>query len=156
MKVWPTRWFCGTETGKASTSMLALAAGFLPSAETRDEVVRPGDELALGIDRALHLVKAARAVEIVRQVVFARPLQLDRRADLLGDRRHLAHVVIGQPPAEAAAGARLVDQHFALVDAEQLGDLIERAVGRLRRRPELDAAVLVSAVQFCGSMRRMC
>ena len=107
----------------------------------RDEVILPSGELAGGVDGALERVEAADPVEVVLHVVFARPLQLHRRADVLGDERGLAHGVVDQAPAEAAAGAHLVDGHAARGDAEQAGEHRQRSIGGLRRRPDFDLAV---------------
>ena len=70
-----------------------------------DEVVAPGDQLAGRVDAGLQEVEAAGTVVVVPHVVFTRPQQLHRHADLLRDRRRLDHVVVGEPAAEAAARA---------------------------------------------------
>ena len=72
----------------------------------RHEVVAPRDELAARVDAALEVVEARRTIEVVLHVVFARPQQLHGNAGLLRDPRRLDHVVVVQPPAEAAAAAR--------------------------------------------------
>ena len=51
-----------------------------------DEVVPPADELARLVEAGLQEVESGRAIVVVTHVVFARPQQLDRDADLLGDR----------------------------------------------------------------------
>ena len=88
--------------GNSSAPMLARGGELLALAEG-DEVIAPRDQLAGGVDAALEEVEAGGTVEVVPHVVFARPQQLDRHADLLGDPRRLHHVVVGQPAAEAAA-----------------------------------------------------
>jgi hypothetical protein len=54
-----------------------------------DEVVAPGDKLARRIDTRLEEMEAAGTIVVVPHVVFARPQDLDRHTDLLGDRRGL-------------------------------------------------------------------
>ena len=83
-----------------------------------DEVIVPGDDLAGGVQAGLEVMEAARTVEIVRHVVFASPQELDRHADGLGDPGGFGHVVVGEAPAETAAGAHLVLDDVAFGDAQ--------------------------------------
>ena len=80
---------------------------------------------------------------VVAHVVFARPQHLHRHADLLGDRRRLAHVVVGQPPAEAAARALDVNGDVLRRDVERGRHELAPVLRRLRRRPDLHLAVAV-------------
>ncbi len=63
---------------------------------------------------AAHRVHAHRTVEVVLDVVFARPRDLHRFLDRLGDFDRFLHVVGLEPPAEAAAEIRRV--HGNLVE----------------------------------------
>jgi hypothetical protein len=69
----------------------------------------PGVELAILVDGALELMIACGAINIVAEIVFPRPLQLDRPVELERDGRGLTAIVIDQPSAEAAADASLMD-----------------------------------------------
>ena len=51
------------------------------------EVIAPRDQLARCVDAGLQVVEAARPVEVVRHVVFARPQQLHGLPADLGDPR---------------------------------------------------------------------
>ena len=83
-------------------------------------MIAPGDDLARRVDAGLQVVQAAGTIVVVAHVVFARPQQLHRlAADLLRDGRGFDHVVVGQPPAEAAARAQQVDRDVAFLDAER-------------------------------------
>ena len=79
----------------------------------------PGIELAVLVDGALELVIAGGAINIMAEIVFPRPLQLDRPVDLERDGRGLTAIVIDQPPAEAAADTSLMDHHLFFLHARQ-------------------------------------
>src|SRR5271169_4735442 len=58
-----------------------------------DEMLLPGVEPAVGIDRPLQLMVAGRTVEVVPEIVFPGPLQFDWSVDSLRDGRGLAGIV---------------------------------------------------------------
>ena len=64
-------------------------------------------------ERRLQPHRRLRAVTVVRHVLFARPHQLDRLADLLGDQDRLAHFVVIAAAAEATAEEAVVDGDVA-------------------------------------------
>ena len=82
-----------------------------------DDAMLPADQLAVLVQRRFQPVEVQRAIEPAANVIFARPLQLDRDAvgaERLGDRDRLDDVVgahVGAP-AEAAAGEQRVDLHL--------------------------------------------
>src|SRR6266849_6152605 len=82
-------------------------------------------------------------VEVVADVVFARPQQFDGRAHDLGNPRGLHHAVVVQPPTEAAADAREVNGDVALRDAKSLCNGLTAQLRRLGGRPELERTVPV-------------
>ena len=67
-------------------------------------------------------VHRLRPVEVVRHVVFARPQQLDRLVDGLGDLRRLDDVVDVDAPAEAAAEEGGAKGHVFGLHAERFRD----------------------------------
>ncbi len=71
------------------------------------------------------------------EVFLARPDQLDRTVDALGDQRALGRVVADRAPAEAAAHVALVEVDLLLLEAERLGDGLARLVRRLAAFPDL-------------------
>ena len=85
---------------------------------------------------------AARPVEIVLHVVGAVPDQIDRRAGDFRNPCRLHHVVVHQPPAEAAADAREVDGDVVRRDTERARDQPAARLRVLRRRPDLDLVAL--------------
>jgi hypothetical protein len=77
----------------------------------------PADQAIVLVERRFQAVDVDQAIEAAANVVFARPLQLDRDAvcaERLGDRDRLDNIVgahIGAP-AEAAAGDKRMDSHL--------------------------------------------
>ena len=63
------------------------------------------DDIALAalVDAARDELEAARTIVVMRHIVFARPEQLHRHADLLGDVSGFSAVVVSQTAAEATA-----------------------------------------------------
>src|SRR5690606_18381175 len=114
-----------------------------PAARERDEVILPRGVLA-ALDRTLERMKAARAVVVEREIVLARPLHLDRRADPLRDRRGLDDAVVREPPPESAAAAPLMHRDAILGSAEQRRARVHRVLRRLRRLLELDGALVLA------------
>ena len=83
-----TRKFIAGQSAAAARLQDALAVALDPVGEG-DEMIVPGDQLALGVDAAPQVVEAASAEMVVLQIVFARPGQLHRRLDPLRDGRGL-------------------------------------------------------------------
>ncbi len=146
----------GQQSGELVLVDVASGHGVFGIGAEADEVILPGGELAGRVDGAFERVEAADAVEVVPHVVFARPLELHRRADVPGDERGFADHVVDQPPPEPSAGARLVDRHAVREDAEQVRQHRQRSVRRLRGRPDFDPAVLVVGGGVLRLHRRMC
>ena len=107
------------------------------------EVVTPRNELARTVHAGLEEMKTSGPVMIVAHVVFARPQHLDRNADLLGDGRRLAHVVVGQPPTEASTRVLDVNRDVLLRNVQGCRDELPAPLRRLRRRPDFHHAVAV-------------
>ena len=106
---------------------------------------------AVGAERGLQPHRGLRPVAVVRHVLFARPHQLDRLADLLGDQNGLAHFVVIAAASEAAAEEAVVD-----------GDLLRLEAGGRRRQPQrahrdlrADPDVELVAVKAHGGVERL-
>ena len=93
------------------------AAGELVALAEGDEVVPPADDPAVPVHAALQEMEAGRPVEVVLDVVFPGPEELDRGTGLLRDPGGLDHVVVREPAPESAAGPSHVDRDGGLVDA---------------------------------------
>ena len=104
-------------------------------------MIAEGDDLAGGVHPAREIVEPGRAVEVVLDVVRAVPQQLDRRAYRLRDPGRLDHVIIAQPPSEAAADAGDVHLDSRLGHAERLGHKRPARARILRGRPDRGLAV---------------
>ena len=73
-------------------------------------------------------------------VLFARPQELDRLTELLGDEHGLADIFLdGAAPAEAAAEQCAVHHDLVIGDAGRDGGGGERSGGALGRHPDLDS-----------------
>src|SRR5262245_4051929 len=74
-------------------------------------VAGPGRHATLGVHGGAQLVETTSTIEVVRQIILARPHQLYRYATgLLGNGGRLAGVVMRQASAETPAGAQLVQR----------------------------------------------
>jgi hypothetical protein len=93
-----------------------------PVLAERDEVIAKRRELACAIKRGLEEVKSRGPIKIMVHVVLPVPEQLDRCADLPRDPRSLDHVVVHEPPAEAAATAHHVNLDDRRRQAQGLSD----------------------------------
>ncbi len=102
----------------------------------------PRIQLAVLVDGALVLVVAGGAEEIMGEIVFARPLQLDRALHLHGDGGRFDHVIVHQPAPEAAARAGLVDHHLVVGHPHQRRHHRQAAIGLLGRRPDFHHPVM--------------
>ncbi len=116
-----------------------------------DEVLLPGDKLAVLIQAALEVMPAGGPVEIMLDVVGTIPKQLHRRAGHFRNPRRLNHVIVHQPPAEAAAHTRHVDRDVLLVEAERLRDQLAAGLWILGRRPDFHA----TALRVRGAVHRL-
>jgi len=102
-------------------------------------VKRPGDaRKATGLPRPSRLAKRGTrlAVEIVADVVFARPDDLHGRAGITRDERGFHGVVLDEAAAKSPADER--DMHFDVLagNAEGARYRLRRGSGNLRGRPE--------------------
>jgi hypothetical protein len=101
------------------------------------------EHIAGRVQRRAKARQRRRPVHVVRRVFLARPDQLHRAAiGLSGDRHHLRHHVHVQAPAEAAAEHRHFQHHVFGCNAAHLGGDLHGESRRLRRRPQIDLAVL--------------
>ena len=99
---------------------------------------------ALGVllvERRRQPVHRRRAVEVVREIVLARPDHLDRRPRGARQRHRIEHEIDLETPPEAAAQVRGVHRHPLARDAQQLGGSVAGARLALRRRPDFAASV---------------
>src|SRR5690606_21223303 len=87
-------------------------------------------------------VKTADAEEVVLHVVLARPGELDGDPSSLRDDRGFAHKIVDETAPESPACAHLVNGDFLLRETEHVRDCNQSRIGRLSRRPQLDAAVV--------------
>ena len=70
---------------------------------------------AIGVEAGGQARQADRSIEIVPDVLFARPNELDRRFDFLGDEHRLADVLLNRgAPAEAAAEHHAMDHDLVV------------------------------------------
>ena len=106
------------------------------------DAVAPGHHLAARVHRTLEKMKASRTIVAVSHVVLTRPQELHRRPGFARDPRRLHHVVVLQAPAEAAADARQVDGDVLRRDAHRPAHQFATGLRHLRRRPDLELAVL--------------
>ena len=91
-----------------------------------------------GAKRGLHAYRRLRPVAVLRHVLFARPHQLHRLADLLGDKDRLAHLVVDRPASEAAAEEAVVDRDLFGLEAGSRRGLADAAHRRLRAEPDIE------------------
>ncbi len=109
---------------------LALEPALRAEDRRPDDLVEPGDRRLSRIDSRRQTVVDCRPVDPVPDVVLARPDDLDRPADLLGDERGLHGEVWLEPPAESAAQERRVDPHLLRGQADRLRHRdLRRALG---------------------------
>ena len=78
------------------------------AAVVADHAVLPAGDLAGGVGRGLQALERLRPEPALRDVLLARPDQLDRALDLARDQRRLDGLVAAVAPAEAAAHVALV------------------------------------------------
>ena len=98
--------------------------------ERRRHAVRP--------KRRLHPYCGLRPVAVVRHVLFARPHQLHRLADLLGDQDRLPHFVVDRAAPEAPAEEAIVDAICSGLRPEAAAAWRDRAHRRLRAEPDVE------------------
>ncbi len=119
------------------------------------KALRPGRDLAIGVNAGVHFVQSAGTIEVILYVVFARPLQLDRPAGLLRDHGRFGDVVVRQAPPEATTDAR----HFNMnVLSRYAGDGMSRprrTRRHLRRRDDVALVGLYVGIAILRLERRM-
>ena len=97
-----------------------------------------GRRQPVGAERCFQAHGGLRPVAVVTHVLFARPHQLHRLADLLGDQNRLAHFVIGRAAAETTAEEAIVDDDLLRLQAGSSRSLADRAHRRLGAEPDLE------------------
>ena len=102
----------------------------------------PGGDFARSIERGLQSVRGDGVIVRVPHVVLAAPLHAHRCSGLACKKGSLADEVRLGLATEGASQQRDVDGDLRGVDLEVLGDRVARIVGRLRRGPGFDFAVL--------------
>ena len=102
-----------------------------------NHAVVPGDELAVGVEAGLDVMRRHRAELAAGDVVLAGPDQLDRLADRLGEPHRVEHGLVVAAPAVAAAEEMLVQGDVGALGLQQAGDAVEQAGRRLRAGPDL-------------------
>ena len=120
------------------------------------EMVLPRHDAAGTVHAAAQAVHARGPVEVMLDVVLARPHDLDRRGDGLGDERGLAGVVRLEPAPEATAAAGHVHRDAVRRNAGHARHDRSRVLGALRRQPELAPVaphVRDAAQRFHGHVR---
>ncbi len=83
-------------------------------------MILKGDQPAGLVDRTLHRMESAGAIEVVRHIVFAAPLESYRRPDALRHGGRFTHWVVDQTATKTAPGSCLVDHDPSPVDAEDV------------------------------------
>src|SRR5206468_2642373 len=132
------RWkFTGRDVGRICEALRILRAAIA------HEMVSPCDELARRIDSAFKEVESTDAIEVMTQVVFARPQELHRCADRLRNPRRFHHEVIRETPAETATGPHQMNRDVALLHAEGSRNDSPTLGRSLAGGPDLELAVLV-------------
>src|SRR5262249_6336043 len=84
--------------------------------------MRPAHRLALRIQRRADAVVIVRAVQVVLNVLLARPDHLHRTADLLRDLYRSHRAIEIEAPAESTAQQMVVDAHLLAVQPRELHD----------------------------------
>ena len=102
-----------------------------------NDAVMPGDELAVGVEAGLDVVRRHRAEFAEGDVVLARPDQLHRLADRLGETNRVVHGLVVAAPAETAAEEMLVQRDLGALGLQDAGDAVEEAGCRLGADPKL-------------------
>ena len=107
-----------------------------------------------GVEPGGELRDAAGTVEVMLDVLFARPEQLHRLADLLGDQHRLPDVVLHTPRRPKPPPSIILWTSTLLGGTPAaLAAAAQRGFGVLRRAPRPRPGPPVTwAVQFCGSI----
>jgi hypothetical protein len=116
------------------------------------DAVGPRNKVSFQIDAGAEAVHAGGAVEIMREVVFAGPDELNRSLDMTRDLEGLVVKRYAEPAAEASTYEGDVDVDIVLVDAEDFGGGLLGPPAGLGRGPYLAAAIVELIVMFMGSM----
>ena len=93
---------------------------------------------------------------VMVKIVFARPKKFDGNANLFGNSRGFEHVIVGEAPSEAAAGAAKMNGNVAGRNFEYVRHSLPASLGRLARRPKLKLAVRKMREAILRLKRRMC
>ncbi len=106
------------------------------------DLVRPADDVPLGIEAARELHRHRRSVRLPLELVVAHPLQLDRvAARRARDQRRIERHVVGAVVA-VAAGAFGVDAvDVRGIDRERLGEIAAQRKHALAVRPHRELAL---------------
>ncbi len=139
--------------GKSSGSRQPIEIGLLLHARIavvarcRGATLRPARDLVLAVERCAHLMHAERPVEVVLDVVFARPQQLERLRfalveQRLAEQRGLGDEVVLETAAEAAARAIEADLDLVARHARDAADDLRRAARVLQRRDQQHLVLL--------------
>src|SRR4029077_1303291 len=93
-------------------------------------------QLTLRVQAGLQNVARGWAIEIVADIVLARPDDLNGRAGIAGNERGFNGVILEEAAATSTADER--DMHFDMVarNTESAGDRVSRGSWNLRRRPK--------------------
>src|SRR6266481_4269120 len=97
----------------------------------------PGDQFPLRVQASLQDVASGGAVEIVADVILARPDDLHGSADIAGNEGGFNGVILNEAAAETTADER--DVYFEVIarNAESDGNGVRGSSRDLRGRPEL-------------------
>ena len=102
---------------KLAASHFRTARGLGSIIGDRDEMVAPSDDLAVSVNTAREIVPAARPIEVMAEIVFAGPDQLNRCANFASDPRGLDHEIVDQASTKAAAAAGHMDRDVIRLQA---------------------------------------
>jgi len=102
----------------------------------RGAAMEPGDEVVLVVEASLEEVVSGGAVEIVANVVFAGPDDLDRSFQLAREESGFHGVILNETAAETAADESDMDLDVVARNVEGGGDGISGSAWNLRRRPD--------------------
>ena len=113
--------------GHVGTSIVLAGAG---------QAVCPTTQSVLIVERGDQVVMAERPVEIMVEIIFARPQQPDRLSAQLRQNQRFGDEVVAQTPSEAAADAGHLHINVETVHAGDLLGQARRTRGHLHRRDD--------------------
>src|SRR5579871_3594721 len=107
-------------------------------------MIAPAHEFSGGVHTALQIMPASGAVEVMMEIVLARPEQFYRgTVHNFCDPCGFDEVIIHQAAAKTTADACEVHRDVALWNAYDLNYLCQAALWRLARHPDFEFAVFV-------------